>query len=147
MGVVTLHPVAGIPTDTGFLYPYWRDWDPWHGGYAPAMVYASTLAPGSAKGPFAHLRRQTYLVATSGRVWLTWWEERLREAALFVTPGALVVARIPPRVPFAVANRHPAQEAALTNLTDIAWRPGEAPEKRAFAGWEQAVAWRRGEGG
>ncbi len=138
---VSLHPIAGVATDTGFVYPFWRDWDPWHRGYTPAMAYTSTMAPLSQKGPMTHLRRRTYLVATSGRVWLTWWAGRLREAALFVSPGALVVARIPPRVPFALANRHPAREAALTNLTDVAWRPGEAPEKRRFAGWAEAAAW------
>jgi len=61
-------PLQEFTTGEGSMFPIYRDWDPVHEGYVPKMVYATTMNPGTTKGPILHLQRDEFVTAISGQV-------------------------------------------------------------------------------
>ena len=61
-------PLEKHETSEGAMMPIYRDWDIFHGGYVPKMVYATTMKPRTDKGPILHLERYEFVTAIAGVV-------------------------------------------------------------------------------
>lgn len=126
-----------IVTKEGVLFPIFKDWEEWHGGYEPKMVYATTINPGVTKGPILHEKRRGLITAIQGTVVLRWkMEGQIHWVYLRGPCGAsAAIIEIPANVPFSLENKHPMDPAIIINLPDRAWRPDDEDTIK-FDSWD-----------
>lgn len=131
-----------IKTNEGMLFPIYKDWEEWHGGYEPKMVYVTTLNPGVIKGPILHKKRRGLITAISGTVILvarigTEFESIFLHGQWDETGDlqrASWVVEIPANVPFVLHNKAN-WPAIIINCPDRAWHPDDEDTIK-FDSWE-----------
>jgi predicted O-methyltransferase YrrM/uncharacterized RmlC-like cupin family protein len=126
-------------TPEGSMFPIYRDWDNFHEGYVPEMVYASTMAPDTEKGPILHRKRREYITAISGEVQMEYYEHgNLHRVPLRNKDGVSKIVTIPPGVPKKLINVDRNSEAVIINLPSPAWRP-EDQDTEKFTSWMACI--------
>lgn len=138
-------PVEVFETDTGDMMPLYRDWDEWHGGHSVGMVYATTLRPGTSKGPIFHKRQTGLITSVVGTIELQYLRndvsllhEEARQSVYLKKGPKMTVVRIPSKTWYTVTNWSN-DIAVVVNMPDIAWRP-DTDEKIVVDGWHE-VYW------
>ena len=124
--LLKLQKLQQIKTNEGVLFPIYKDWEEWHGGYDPKMVYATTLNPGAVKGPILHKKRRGLITAIQGIVVLQCKiDGEIHAYFLRHKNGTAYVFEIPAGVPFTLENQDPMLPAIIINCPDRAWHPDD----------------------
>ena len=121
--------IKKINTNEGNLFMIFRDWDQYHGGYQPKMVYATTLNPNSIKGPILHKQRSYFLTAISGKVAIELLDEnkQLINIKLFDDhdKDEFKILMIEPGNPIRILNLSTDETATVINCASKAWHPDD----------------------
>lgn len=139
MSDVIVQPLQFIETSEGTMFPIYRNWDEWHGGHEPKMVYATTILPGVKKDIILHERRTALLTAIQGDVLLRYklpgqtcinsvW---LRNEHLKCSN----VVKIDPDIPIELTNGSDIT-AVVINAPSPAWHPDDIDTKK-FKTWQE----------
>lgn len=136
---VIVEPLKFIQTSEGTLFPIYRNWDAWHHGHEPKMVYATTILPGVRKDIILHERRTAMITAIQGNVKLRC---RLPNSHLIYevwlrnedTEESNVV-KIEPGIPIELINDSK-NTAIVINAPNPSWHPDD-PDTIKFKTWEE----------
>jgi len=127
--------LEAISTQEGTLFPIYKDWESFHNSYTPKMVYATTIAPRTQKGPILHRDRAGYMTAIKGAIVVECLvNKELKEYALTNSDGSRNILLLPKNIPNLIKNVSD-EEAILINLPDKAWHP-ESEDTQKFNSWE-----------
>jgi uncharacterized RmlC-like cupin family protein len=139
--LVKVMKLEQIPNPDGFTFPIYRNWDEWHGGHVPKMVYATTINPKTKKDIILHERRTAMITAISGVVRLQY---RLLGADYFSnvwlrTPTESRVVLIQPGIPIELTNSGD-EVAVVINAPSPAWHPDDQDTIK-FKTWDEYFAY------
>jgi len=124
-----------ISTPEGTLFPVYKDWESFHSSYVPKMVYVTTIASMTQKGPILHRERGGYMTAIKGTIVVECLvNKELKEYALTNSDGSRNILLLPKNIPNLIKNISD-EEAILINLPDKAWHP-ENEDTQKFNSWE-----------
>lgn len=123
-------------TNEGIMVPIYRDWDSMIQNYKPAMVYATTMLPNTAKGPILHEKRSGYLTSLGGNLSIEYFEDNvLKCLSLSEDKNKARVVTVPPNVPVKFINSSNTEAVTIINLPDVAWHP-DNKDTIKFQNWE-----------
>lgn len=123
-------------TREGLMIPIYRDWDAIHEMYSPKMVYATTIAPNTEKGPILHKERRGFLTAITGEVVIETCDGKtISTHTIRDNNGCAFVALIPKNIPVKIINKSSDQFATIINLPDVSWHP-DNQDTIKFSNWE-----------
>lgn len=103
-----------------------RDWDEFHNGYEPKMVYATTMKPKTCKGPILHKERSYFLTAISGKVMVELINENnnVESVSLFDDyEDYFRIIMVNPNNPIRIINASDYESATIINCASKAWHP------------------------
>ena len=129
-----------IKTGEGSLFPIYKNWESWHDGYIPKMVYATTLNPGISKGPILHERREGFMTAISGNVVVDCMVYGKIERYVLRDSEGLSALKIPAGTPNLIRNLSQDESAILINLPTPSWHPDDEDTIK-FKNWEDYHNW------
>lgn len=130
-----------IQTPEGELFMLYRDWDTENRLYDPKMVYCTTMAPQSSKGPMLHEQRSYHISAIGGYVDVEFLEPDTGElitVGLSHGPSAkdFSVLLLEPGIPVRLVNRSLTETAIVINCPSKAWHPTN-PDTTKWSSWEE----------
>lgn len=128
-----------IETSEGTLYPIYRDWDTWHEGHFPKMVYATSILPGVRKDIILHKRRTSLITAISGDVMLRYkLSEQSDVNCVWLRnehTQRVHVVKIAAGIPIELTNSS-TSIAVVINAPTPSWHPDD-PDTVKFKTWEE----------
>lgn len=124
-----------IKTPDGVLMPVYKDWEEWHGGYEVKMVYCTTIAPNTSKGPILHEQRRGLMTCIQGDVSVTCLVDGVLQNFKLTDKAKKYTLIIPKNMPNLITNHSTDTEAILLNLPDRSWHP-EDQDTQKFLSWE-----------
>lgn len=131
-----------ISTNEGNLFMIFRDWDQYHKGYQPKMVYATTLNPGTIKGPILHKQRSYFLTAISGKVAIELLDEnkQLITVNLFSdNKDEFNILIVEPGNPIRILNLSDNETATIINCASKAWHPDDQDTWK-WNSWDEYIS-------
>lgn len=132
---VILYPMEEFNTPDGTLFPFYRDWDPWHNGHVPKMVYVSVMKPLCEKDIILHNKRTSYITSINGDVIITYRSSEQKEETIWLrSSGQSQIALIKPGIPIKVKNLS-SESATVINACSPAWHPDD-PDTIKFKTWD-----------
>ena len=134
------YPLEVFTTAEGSMFPIYRDWDKFHSGYVPKMVYATTMMPNTTKGPILHRKRAEFITAISGCVEMEYYEGGdIKSTFLRDDTGTSKIVMMPAGVPKRLYNRSSHDTAVIVNLPSRAWHPDDQDTEK-FRDWNECLS-------
>jgi hypothetical protein len=128
-----------INTNEGNLFMVFRDWDEFHEGYQPKMVYATTINPRTSKGPILHKQRDYFLTAISGKIAIELLDkhDQLITVNLFNdNKDEFNILMIESGNPIRILNLSDYEVATVINCASKAWHPNNQDTWK-WNSWEE----------
>ena len=132
-----------IKTKEGYMFPIYKDWESFHEGFVPQMVYATTIKAGMSKDIIYHKKRTTFLTCIQGDLNIQLMIDNcLQEYEVSNSCDSLKnkIMILGPCIPFKLINQGKT-EAIIINCPTHAWKPN-SQEMLKFNNWEDYKKWK-----
>lgn len=119
MTLSKMNTYGGDKKCNGWIIPFYKKTDDLFKEYDLNFIYASSVLPGSKKGPHVHMKRECRLIVISGEVEIVTREngEYIRYCLSSSNPDFKVIKT---GTPFCVENKGD-KEAIILNLANHIW--------------------------